>query len=57
MAQHILTAINAFKSFLTEESLFGHTTVQLLEEGMHFMSSHHWQSLVLAVQEEQSENC
>lgn len=34
----------------------GLTTVQLLEAGMHFLSSHHWQPWVLAVQLAQSEN-
>lgn len=32
------------------------TTVQLLDAEMHFLSSHHWQPLVLAVQLAQSEN-
>lgn len=32
------------------------TVVQLLEAEMHFLSSHHWQPLVLAVQLAQSEN-
>ena len=32
------------------------TEVQLLEAEMHFLSSHHWHPLVLAVQLAQSEN-
>lgn len=32
------------------------TELQLLEAEMHFLSSHHWQPLVLAVQLAQSEN-
>lgn len=32
------------------------TTVQLLEAEIHFLSSHHWQLRVLAVQLAQSEN-
>lgn len=32
------------------------TELQLLDAEIHFLSSHHWQSLVLAVQLAQSEN-
>lgn len=32
------------------------TELQLLDAEMHFLSSHHWQPLVLAVQLAQSEN-
>lgn len=35
---------------------WGLTTVQLLDVEMHFLSSHHWQPRVLAVQLAQSEN-